>query len=423
MSALIENVTCKFCGCLCDDITVEVEGDRILKAKRACPNGRSMFLNYDPASRNPLVDGQIVGWDEAVSATVDILNKADSPLIYGLSSTSTEAQRKAVELADRLGAIIDSTSSVCHFPTSLAVQTVGEATCTLGEVRDRADLLIFWGCNPLVSHIRHFSRYSANAKGLLTPNGRKDRTLVVVDVRPTQTAKAADRFLQIEPGTDYEVLTSLRVLIQGQNIEHGVGGLSAEQLQELAHMMKTCRYGVAFFGMGLTMTPGRNYNVAELFTLGAELNRYNRFSVIPMRGHGNVAGADQVLTWLSGYPTAVSFARGYPQFGPGEFTTVDVLSRGEADAALIVASDPIAHLPWMAAKNLERIPTILMAPTANCSSKVAKVILPTACYGIDAPGTSYRMDNVPLRLRAVFPNTRPTDEEILSRIIKAVQPC
>ncbi|MDM8555497.1 formylmethanofuran dehydrogenase subunit B [Desulfococcaceae bacterium HSG7] len=423
MSVLIDNITCKFCGCLCDDITVEVEGDRILKAKRACPNGRGMFLNYDPTPQKPYVDGQVVEWDEAVTAAADILNKADSPLIYGLSSTSTEAQRKAVELADRLGAIIDSTSSVCHFPTSLAVQTVGEATCTLGEVKDRADLLIFWGCNPLVSHIRHFSRYSANAKGLLTPNGRKDRTVVAVDVRLTQTAKIADHFLQITPGNDYEVLTSLRALIQEKNIEHDVGGIALEQLEELAYMMKNCRYGVIFFGMGLTMTPGRNYNVAELFTLGAELNRYNRFSVIPMRGHGNVAGADQVLTWLSGYPTAVSFARGYPQFGPGEFTTVDVLSRGEADAALIVASDPMAHLPRMAAKNLERIPLIVMAPTPNCSSKVAKVVLPTACYGIDAPGTSYRMDNVPLRLRAVFPNTRPTDEEIFSRIIKAVKQC
>ena len=85
-----------------------------------------------------------------------------------------------------------------------------------------------------------------------------------------------------------------------------------EQLEQLARMMRNCRYGVIFFGMGLTMTPGHSYNVAELFTLGAELNLYNRFSVIPMRGHGNVAGADQVLTWLSGYPTAVSFARGYP---------------------------------------------------------------------------------------------------------------
>ena len=382
MSSVVENATCKFCGCLCDDITAVVEGNAIVKAKRACPNGRGIFLDYDPAPRNPLVDGQIVGWDEAVAATVDILNEADSPLIYGLSSTSTEAQRKAVGLADRLGAIIDSTSSVCHFPSALAYQTVGEATCTLGEVKNRADLLIFWGCNPAVSHIRHFARYSAKAKGMLTPNGRKDRTVVVVDVRPTQTARTADYFLQIEPGTDYEVLTSLRALVQGKRPQRSAGGIAPKQLEELAQMMKSCRYGVAFFGMGLTMTPGRSYNVAELFTLVAELNQHTRFSVMPMRGHGNVAGADHVLTWLSGYPGAVSFACGFPQYGPGEFTSVDVLARGEVDAALIIASDPMAHFPHGAAAHLKRIPTILMAPTANCSSESATVILPTACYGV-----------------------------------------
>ena len=423
MNTKVENVTCKFCGCLCDDLAAEVVDGQIVKVKRACPNGRSMFTEYDGAAREPVIDGKPAGWDQAVLAAANILSTADSPLIYGLSSTSTEAQRTAVELADIAGAVIDSTSSVCHFPTSLAVQSVGEATCTLGEVKNRADLLIFWGCNPLVSHIRHFSRYSVNAKGHLTPGGRKDKTVVVIDVRPTQTAKVADLFLQIEPGSDFEVLTSLRALIQDKQPEHIEGGIALEQLENLSHMMTNCRYGVIFFGMGLTMTPGRSYNVAELFTLGAELNRFNRFSVIPMRGHGNVAGADQVLTWLSGYPTAVSFARGYPQYGPGEFTAVDFLARGEADAAMIIASDPLAHLPWEAAKNLERIPTILMTPVPNCSSKAARVILPTACYGIDAPGTSYRMDNVPIRLRPVLPAMRPTDEEILSRIIKAVKQC
>ena len=362
MSTVVENVTCKFCGCLCDDITVEIDHQRILKAKKACPNGRGMFLHYDPAFRKPWLDGREVEWDQAVSAAADILTEADNPLIYGLSSTSTEAQRKAVELADRLGATIDSTSSVCHFPTTLAVQAVGEATCTLGEVKDRADLVIFWGCNPLVSHIRHFTRYSVKAKGMLTPHGRKDRTVVVLDVRQTETARAADLFLQIQPGTDYEVLASLRAIIKGRDPEYDAGGLDPAQLRELARMMTNCRYGVVFYGMGLTMTEGRGYNVAELFTLGAELNGYNRFSVMPMRGHGNVAGADQVITWLSGYPTAVSFARGYPQYGPGEFTTVDILARGEADAALIVASDPLAHLPRKAAQHLGRIPMILMAP-------------------------------------------------------------
>jgi hypothetical protein len=98
-------------------------------------------------------------------------------------------------------------------------------------------------------------------------------------------------------------------------------------------------------GMGLTMTAARQRNVGELFTLVAELNEYAKCSVIPMRGHGNVTGADQVLTWTSGYPFAVSYARGYPQFSPGEFTAVDVLARREADAALILASDPGRALP------------------------------------------------------------------------------
>jgi formylmethanofuran dehydrogenase subunit B len=164
-------------------------------------------------------------------------------------------------------------------------------------------------------------------------------------------------------------------------------------------------------------------NVSELFALVAELNQYGRFSVIPMRGHGNVAGADQVMTWQTGYPFAVSFNRGYPQYGPGEFTTVDVLARGEVDAALIIASDPAAHLPQVAVKHLGQIPTIVLDPMPTLTGAKAQVILPTACYGLDAAGTAYRMDSVPLRLRPVLPRQRPTDEDILERIMEAMPAC
>jgi formylmethanofuran dehydrogenase subunit B len=421
MSTVIENAVCSFCGCLCDDIVVEVDDGRIIGVRKACANGRGLFTHYDPAPRHPTVDGREVDWEEAIAEAARILNNADSPLIYGLSSTATEAQRKAVELADRLGALIDTTSSVCHGPTGLAMQAVGEPTCTLGEVRNRADLLVFWGCNPAVSHIRHFSRYSVTPKGMLTPHGRRDRTLVIVDVRPTASTKTADLFLQVEPGADFEALTALRALVQGKEIEaETVAGVSTAQLQELAERMKTCRFGVAFMGMGLTQTRGRDLNVSELFTLVAELNQYTRFTVIPMRGHGNVAGADQVMTWQSGYPFAVSFARGYPRYGPGEFTVVDVLARGEADAALIIASDPAAHFPIAAARQLERIPTIVMDPMPTLTGQTARVVFPTACYGVDAVGTAYRMDGVPIRLRPVLPLARPTDVDVLDQIIEAV---
>jgi len=192
------------------------------------------------------------------------------------------------------------------------------------------------------------------------------------------------------------------------------------QLKELAERMKSCRYGVAFLGMGLTMASARQLNVAELFTLVAELNEFAKFSVIPMRGHGNVTGADQVLTWTSGYPFAVSFARGYPQFSPGEFSAVDMLARRAADAAVIIASDPGAHFPAAAAAHLERIPTIVLDHGPSVVASHARVLFPTAAYGVDAAGTAYRMDNVPIPLKKVISTGRVTDEEILDRIIEAV---
>lgn len=421
---MIENVVCPFCGCLCDDIAVEVEDSRITAVKKACASGRSFFMNAHAQAAKPTVDGEEVDWPQAVDAAVRILNDAANPLIYGLSSTASEAQRKAIALADLLGATIDSTSSVCHGPTSIGIQSQGEPTCTLGEVKHRADLLIFWGCNPAESHQRHFARYSALARGKLTPGGRKDRTVVVVDVRPTLSAKRADVFLQVRPGYDFELLNALRALLQGQDLDvDQVGGVEVARLRDLVERMKSCRFGVIFFGMGVTQTGGKHLNVAELVALVAELNAYTRFTTMPMRGHGNVAGADCTLTWQTGYPFAVSFARGYPQYNPGEFTAVDVLARGEADAALIIASDPLAHFPRRAAQRLAQIPTIVLDPEMSLTAQVARVVLPTAIYGVNAAGTAYRMDNVPLPLKKIVESPRPTDEQVLDWMIERVKTC
>ena len=77
-------------------------------------------------------------------------------------------------------------------------------TCTLGEIKNRADLLIYWGGNPAECHPRHFTKYTLTQKGRFVPKGRKDRKMVLVDIRPTPSAKAADVFLQIRPGQDFE---------------------------------------------------------------------------------------------------------------------------------------------------------------------------------------------------------------------------
>jgi formylmethanofuran dehydrogenase subunit B len=142
-----------------------------------------------------------------------------------------------------------------------------------------------------------------------------------------------------------------------------------------------------------------------------------------MRGHFNVAGSDATLTWQTGYPYAVNFSRGYPQYGPGEFSAVDLLARKEVDAALILASDPIAHFPYQAAGYLKEIPTIAIDPKRSLTTEVAKVVIPTAMAGISAEGTAYRMDNIPIRLRKVVDSPYPSDREVLGKIIEEVKQC
>lgn len=296
-------------------------------------------------------------------------------------------------------------------------------TCTLGEVKNRADFMIYWGGNPAECHPRHFTKYSLTQKGKFTPNGRKDRTMVLVDIRETPSAKAADLFLQIRPGKDFEVITSLRAIVKGQRVNKEAlaqTGLTFEQLDDLVRQMKAARFGVIFFGMGLSMTRGKHMNSAAVLMLAAEMNAFTKFVAMPMRGHGNVTGSDMVLRWTTGYPFGINLCRGYPRFNPGEFSTVDLLVRGDVDACLVLGADPGATMPQPGIDHLARIPTIVLDPKVTHTSRIARVHITTAATGVSAPGSVYRMDEIPLPLRPALKSPYPTDEEVVRRIHQAV---
>ena len=126
------------------------------------------------------------------------------------------------------------------------------------------------------------------------------------------------------------------------------------------------------------------------------------------------------MSWQTGYPFGVNFNRGFPRFNPGEFTTVDTLSRGEADAALFIATDPASNFPKAAIDHMKKIPVISLDTKQTVTSQLAHVAFSTATYGINTSGTVYRMDDVPITLRPAFDSPFPTDEEILSAIKKRV---
>jgi len=475
---IISNVTCPVCGSLCDDLEIEVKDNVVTRVKNACGMGESKFLGYS-AHRppKPLIrkNGELVEVTlaDAVKKSAEVLANASYPILYGWSNTCCEASSVGIELAEEIGGVIDNTSTVCHGPSVLSIQDVGYSTCTLGQIRHRADLVLYWGSNPWSAHPRHIERYTNFTEGRFrhsewhrylsslsayrskkrvervcklaeeiheaatetTPVPEqprqlphslfeKERKMIVVDVRRTRSADIADCFLQVEPNKDYEIFQALRALLRDDELQvDSVGGVPVEVLEDLVDVLVGCEFGVLFFGVGLTMSEGKLRNIEAGISLVRDLNQYTKFMIMPMRGHYNVTGANIVSTWQTGYPFAVDMSHGYPRYNPGESSVVDILSRGESDAALIVASDPVAHFPKKAVQSLVESPLIVIDPEMNATSLMADVVFPCAIAGVEAEGTAYRMDRVPLPLKKVVKPSRAflSDQEILRRILREVR--
>jgi len=468
---IVKAVTCPVCGSLCDDIELTIEDGRIVKVKNGCALCESKFLGIYSEHRllKPMIrkNGKFVkvSLKEAIHKAAEILTNANYPILYGWSSTSCEAIRVGLELAEEVGGVIDNTSVVCHGPSVLSIQEVGIPSCTLGQIRHRADLIIYWGCDPWSAHPRHIERYTAFSEGRFERSEwkgyfskvkallarkkiesvirrlflkektatqteirreppptffKEGRKLVVIDVRKTKTAEMADYFIQVEPNKDYELLQAFRALIRDEEIEvDTVAGVPVEYLEEIADLMISCEFGALFFGLGLTMSSGKLRNIDAALSLIRDLNMRTKFVIMPMRGHFNVTGANIVSTWQTGYPYAVDFSLGYPRYNPGETSVVDVLLRGESDAALIIASDPVANFPRSAVEHLVKNPLIAIGPHMDATAEMADVVLPSAFVGIETDGTAYRMDHVPLPLKKVVesPHGVFSDEAILRRIL------
>jgi formylmethanofuran dehydrogenase subunit B len=394
-----ELATCGGCGLVCDDI--ELAGERLL---HTCPLGEAWFAErLAPPPPLARVDGAEVALDAALDVAAGILREALAPLVYGLGSTTCEAQRAAVALADALGAAIAPAGARLDGASGLAFQARGASTATLGDIRDRAEIVVIWRADPVTTHPRLFERLRLPAAG---------RDLVVVDDRRTATAELAGTFVEIDDEVD--ALMRLRALVRDapaggdgaardESPAGGAGPAGAEPaLRDLAARLPAA-------GNVAVVHHVRGHVAAlELHALVRDLCRDTHAVALTLRREANAAGAEDVLAWQSGYPGAVSFARGHPREHPGAIE--------EADAALVLASDPLADPPAAAGERLRAIPLISIAPIVTVTAEAARVAIAPAAPGVYRAGVVHRLDGVPVPLRAPLDSDRPGDDQVLAAL-------
>jgi formylmethanofuran dehydrogenase subunit B len=396
-----ERATCGGCGLVCDDITAVVGDDGGLeRLERTCPLGDAWFAErVAPAAPPARLDGREVPLEEALDQAADVLARARVPLVYGLGQASCETQRAAVALAEALGAVIDPAGPLLDGSSGLAYQARGASTATLGEVRDRAEIVVVWRADPVTTHPRLFER-------LRLPD--PSRELVVVDARPTATAEHADTFVELPADRDVEALWTLRALVGETPVADPPGPEPA--LGALAARLRGCRNGAILHHLR------GHVEALALNALVRDLCRATHVVSVTLRHEANAAGAEDVLAWQTGYPAAVSFATGHPRASPGELSAAALLERGDADAALVVGSDPRDHLPPAAAERLRSIPVVSVDARDTATAGAARVAFTTAASGVHRPGVVHRLDGVPVPWRAPLGSSRPSDEDVLAAI-------
>jgi formylmethanofuran dehydrogenase subunit B len=403
-STRVEHVTCLGCGCGCDDLTVTVRDGRIVDAVPACPLGRA-WLGDGAVPSQIQLQGQPASLTDALREAATLLMGARRRCLVHLGpGLTSEAQRSALEIADLVHATVDSATSAAAAAGLLAAQRRGRATATLGEIRNRGDVILFWATDPAQRCPRFASRFALEPVGTHVTQGRAGRYVIAVSVGSDQSGIEADASLTLSAEEEIAALSVMRASVLGNPLPQLSTSLA--RTVEIASRLVAARYAILVHDAD---SPDANpLRVEGLIGLAQALNGPTRAALSSLRAGGNRSGAEAALTSQTGFPFSVDYARGYPRYAPGE-RGLDRLVNG-AFGVVLVAGSPELDTPHQSA--LSRVATIVIGPRASQTSFRPRVAIDTGMAGVHEAGIAYRMDEVPLTLRPPLPTPRSARETL-----------
>jgi formylmethanofuran dehydrogenase subunit B len=409
---LRRDVACPFCGLACDDLEVEIAPPRLRLRKGACPISRAQFERELPADAKPQIAGRPCARHEAIAAAAGILRESRLPVFGGLG-TDIEGLRGALALADRAGGVIDHRASRGLFADLTALRDIGTMSTTLSEVRNRADLLLIVGPDPLPAMPRFLERCFSDQPTLFAENG--------IERRLVRLGPHSDAMSELPRGIRYghipcsledlaPTVGRLRALVKGRASEDAA-------LSELAGAMRSAGYGVVAWMASLLPPESADLIVLSLVEMVRDLNLSHRAACLPLGGAENLTGANQACLWQTGYPLRTSFGSGAPDHDPHTYSAQRLIESGEADALLWISTLGGAPPP----PTTSDLPLILLAPPGTEMSAPPAVFLPVGRPGIDHEGQIFRGDGiVALPLAALRPSPLPSAGATLSAIAAAM---
>ncbi len=414
-----ENVPSPFCGIASDDLKIQVNGSQI----KVLEHGDAVTVagfEQPLGDTQPRVNGKPASLAEAVAAAAGLLRDARLPLFGGFG-TDVNDTRAALSLADRCGAVLDQARAEGGLRNLLVLADTGWMATTLAEVKNRVDLLVVFGSDIEADFPRFYERFIWNQETLFGQDTSK-REIVYVGRAPSGNASTSPdgrkaQVLACASEALPEVAAALNALTRGAQLQaESIGGIAVAELKALVERMRQAHYSVLTWAAGHLAFPHADLTVQQLCQAVVSLNQTTRAAALPLGGQDGDRTASQVFAWQTGYPTRVSYARGYPEYDPYHNGTARLLASGEADVLLWISTINAQLTPPDAA-----VPTVVVGRCGMRLDKEPDVFIPVGAPGIDHAGHMYRCDNVvSLPLRKLRDAGLPSGAEVLAAIERAL---
>ena len=392
------SVACLGCGCGCDDLEIRVREGRIVGLAPPCPVATRWFGDGSvPAEIR--VDAAPASVEQAIEAAASLLRSAARPMVLLAPDLTTLAQRTAIGIADVLRADVDGATSDTAAAGLLAAQRRGRTGATLGEIKNRADVVLFWAVDAEERYPRFLERYAAASSG--THVGSRARLSVSVGAEPGPPK--AELTAEFASDLELEALAVIRAVARGQRLDAVPDGL--RPAVAIGERLLQGKYVAIVYDAEPGKNPRDDRRADSLLALAQILNGPTRAMVVGLRAGGNRPGAEAALTWQTGYPMRVSLHDGRPRYRPAR-SALERLRAGGADAVLVAGTAAgLGELP------LGTVPGVVIGPRASAVAG-ARVAIDTGIAGIHEAGTGYRMDEVPLPLTPVLVHPRGAAETL-----------
>ncbi|MCG8379565.1 MAG: formylmethanofuran dehydrogenase subunit B [Proteobacteria bacterium] len=414
----IRNVTCPFCGILCDDLVIQNQNGKVKVIENRCPKSTTAFEKELPEN-TPKIKGKKVSLEEAIDAICAILKKSHTPLFAGLG-TDAGGMRQVMQLADKTGAVLDHMHGDALIRNTLVLQDLGWITTTMAEIKNRADLIIFAGTD--ASHYsRFFERVIWNKQSLFNLKNDKRQIVYIGENLNTRAgiSPTGKRPTVLNCKTEQigEIISSLHAIVTGASIDvKEIAGIKIKTLEKLAEQMKAAKYGVIVWSPAELDIPHAELTIQNFCEIVKYLTRVTRFAGFSLGGNDGATTANSVCAWQSGYPLRVNFNKGYPDYDAHHYSTRNVLKNKEVDALLWVSS-------FSSNTNAPRasIPTIVLATPDTKLNFRPDVFIPVSTPGVDHTGQLFRTDSVvALPLKQVRRSPYTSVHSILKQVIEKI---